>query len=125
MLRKVLLSSLPLIIGACGMNDDGPTPYDDDYGITSGDINAGAPSNSTLPDDNKADAVYPAKFELPKAEQSAVKSQGSRGVCSIFAATAMVENLFLAAGSSSIPDFSEQYMQWSVKNQVGAFAHTE
>jgi hypothetical protein len=127
MLRKVLLSSLPLLISACGMtSDDGPTPYDDDYGVTPGNINEGAPDNNSLPDDNKADAVYPAKFELPKAEQSAVKSQGSRGVCSIFAATAMVENLFLKAGMPAAEvDFSEQYMQWSVKNQIGAFQHTE
>jgi hypothetical protein len=125
-MRKVLLSSLPLLISACGMTDDGPTPYDDEYGITSGNINEGAPDNNSLPDDNKADAVYPAKFELPKAEQSAVKSQGSRGVCSIFATTAMVENLFLKAGMPAAEvDFSEQYMQWSVKNQVGAFQHTE
>src|SRR5678816_285600 len=96
-MRKVLLS-LPLLISACGMTDDGPTPYDDDYGVTPGNINEGAPNNDSLPDDNKADAVYPAKFELPKNEQSVVKSQGSRGVCSIFAATAMVENLFLKAG---------------------------
>ncbi|HTL38865.1 MAG TPA: proprotein convertase P-domain-containing protein [Kofleriaceae bacterium] len=108
------------------MSESGPTPYDDDYGITNGDINAGAPKNDSLPDDNKADAVYPAKFELPKDQQSVVKSQGSRGVCSIFAATAMVENLFLTAGMPAAEvDFSEQYMQWSVKNQVGAFTNTE
>ncbi|HUS29025.1 MAG TPA: proprotein convertase P-domain-containing protein [Kofleriaceae bacterium] len=125
-MRKVLLFSLPLLIGACDMQDDGPTPYDDDYGVTPGNINEGAPNNDSLPDDNKADAVYPAKFELPKNEQSAVKSQGSRGVCSIFAATAIVENLYLKAGMPAAEvDFSEQYMQWSVKNQVGAFQHTE
>jgi hypothetical protein len=128
-MRKALvqaLVSLPLFIAACANSDEGPTPYDDEYGVTPGDINAGAPSNDTLPDDNKADAQYPAKFELPKAEQSAVKSQGSRGVCSIFAATAIVENLYLKAGMPVVDvDFSEQYMQWSVKNQVGAFRNTE
>jgi hypothetical protein len=128
-MRKALvqaLVSLPLFVAACASSDEGPTPYDDDYGITSGDINAGAPSNDSLPDDNKADAQYPVKFELPKAEQSAVKSQGSRGVCSIFAATAIVENLYLKAGMPvDAVDFSEQYMQWSVKNQVGAFRNTE
>ena len=60
------------------------------------DVNDGAPDNNTLPDDNKADAVYPAKFEL--TQQSPVKSQGSRGTCSIFAATALVENLYIMAG---------------------------
>jgi len=121
------LTSLPLFLAACASSgDEGPTPYDDDYGITSGDINEGAPDNGSLPNDNKADAVYPPTFELPKAEQSAVKSQGSRGVCSIFAATAMVENLYLKAGMPVADvDFSEQYMQWSVKNEVRAFTNTE
>jgi Proprotein convertase P-domain/Papain family cysteine protease len=121
------LTSLPLFLAACATDSvEGPTPYDDDYGITEGNINEGAPDNSTLPDDNKADAVYPATYELPAAEQSPVKSQGSRGVCSIFAAQAMVENLYLKAGMSvAEADFSEQFMQWSVKAQVGAFTNTE
>jgi hypothetical protein len=119
------LTAIPLLLSAC-TSDGGPTPYDDDYGITSGDINEGAPGNDSLPDDNKADAVYPAQFQLPAAEQSPVKSQGSRGVCSIFAATALVENLYLKAGMPAADvDFSEQYMQWSVKNQVGSFKNTE
>lgn len=122
-----VLMSLPLLAAACaGGTDDGPTPYDDEYGITAGNINEGAPDNDSLPDDNKADAIYPEKFELPKAEQSAVKSQGSRGVCSIFAAQAIVENLYLKAGMPVAEvDFSEQYMQWAVKNQIGAFRYTE
>jgi C1A family cysteine protease len=128
-MRKGLASvliGLTLVLAACASSDEGPSPYDDDYGITSGNINEGAPDNDSLPDDNKADAVYPEKFELPKAEQSPVKSQGSRGVCSIFAATAIVENLYLKAGMPPAEvDFSEQYMQWSVKNQIGAFRNTE
>ncbi len=128
-MRKVLVSvltTLPLFVAACA-DEAGPSPYDDgEYGVTPGNINEGAPDNNSLPDDNKADAVYPAKFELPKNEQSAVKSQGSRGVCSIFAATAIVENLYLKAGMPAADvDFSEQYMQWSVKNQIGAFRNTE
>jgi hypothetical protein len=129
-MRKLVvtaLTSLPLLFVACAGGDDaGPSPYDDEYGITPGDINAGAPKNDSLPDDNKSDAIYPKKFELPKAEQSAVKSQGSRGVCSVFAAQAMVENLYLKAGMPpSEVDFSEQHMQWSVKNQIGTFRNTE
>src|SRR5690606_36144816 len=60
-LARVLLS-LPLALVACAAPgaDDGPTPYDEEYGITFGDINEGAPDNDTLPDDNKADAIYPA-----------------------------------------------------------------
>lgn len=121
------LTSLPLALAACtGPGDEGPSPYDDDYGITPGNINEGAPDNDTLPDDNKADAIYPKQFALPKYEQSPVKSQGSRGVCSIFAAQAIVENLYIKAGMPPAEvDFSEQHMQWSVKNQVGAFRYTE
>ncbi|NVB83361.1 MAG: hypothetical protein HOV81_33625 [Kofleriaceae bacterium] len=129
-MRKALVSvltTLPLFLAACAGEEAGPSPYDDgEYGVTPGNINEGAPENDSLPDDNKADAIYPAKFELPKNEQSPVKSQGSRGVCSIFAATAIVENLYLKAGMPATDvDFSEQYMQWSVKNQVGAFRNTE
>jgi hypothetical protein len=122
-----VLTTLPLFIAACADGGgEGPTPYDDEYGITAGDINAGAPDNDSLPDDNKADAQYPATYELPKVEQSAVKSQGSRGTCSIFAATAMVENLYLKAGMPVAEvDFSEQYMQWSTKRQVGSFPNSE
>lgn len=127
-MRKLVVSaltSLPLFLVACAdSGSDGPSSLDEDYGITEGDINAGAPDNDSLPDDNKADAIYPPAFELPKNEQSAVKSQGSRGVCSIFAAMGMVENLYIKAGMTDA-DFSEQYMQWSVKNEVGAFTNTE
>src|SRR3954447_6126105 len=113
-MRKLLVSalvSLPMFIAACASDGAQPGPDDGDYGVTPGNINEGAPNNDSLPNDNKADAIYPAKFELPKAEQSEVKSQGSRGVCSIFAATAVVENLYLKAGMPTAEtDFSEQYM---------------
>jgi hypothetical protein len=45
-------------------------------------------------------------------------------VCSIFATTAQVENLYIRAGMAD-PDFSEQFLQWSVKREVGDFAFTE
>jgi hypothetical protein len=127
-MRKLVVSvltTLPLFLAACA-GEQGPSPYDDEYGVTAGNINEGAPDNDSLPDDNKADAVYPATFELPKEQQSPVKSQGSRGVCSIFAATAILENLYIKAGMPRPDvDFSEQYMQWSVKSQLGEFTHTE
>lgn len=118
------LVALPLFAACATDADEGPTPYDDDAPVQAGDINAGAPSNDTLPDDNKADAVYPAKFEL--GDQSPVKSQGSRGVCSIFAATAQVENLYIKAGMPvADADFSEQYLQWAAKNLTRAFTNTD
>lgn len=119
----VALLSLPMF-AACAEMDEGPTPYDDDFPVGDPNINDGAPENDTLPDDNKADATYPAKFEL--GDQSPVQSQGSRGVCSIFASTALVENLYIKAGMPlAETDFSEQYLQWAVKKQLGRFPNTE
>src|SRR5690349_15472827 len=116
----VLAASLTFIAGCA--SDDGPTPYDEDPPLSDEDDVLGGPADA--PDDSKADEVFPAQWNELKDKQSPVKSQGSRGVCSIFATTAQVENLYIVAGASN-PDFSEQYLQWSVKNQVGAFAHTE
>jgi len=85
---------------------------------------AGAPSNAELPEDGKFDATYPATYDLI-ATQSPVKSQGSRGVCSIFATVALMEHLYIKEGTIPNPDFSEQFLQWSVKREVGAFLNTE
>ncbi|MDY0004002.1 MAG: proprotein convertase P-domain-containing protein, partial [Polyangia bacterium] len=62
----------------------------------------------------------PAKFDLA-ADQSPVKSQGSRGVCSIFSTVALMEHLYVKEGTLPNPDFSEQFLQWSVKIEVGSF----
>ena len=114
-----------LLAAACvGPSDEGPTPYDDEFPVSEDNVNVGAPDNDSLPDDNKADAQYPPKFEL--GDQSPVKSQGSRGVCSIFASTALVENLYIKAGMPvEQADFSEQYLQWASKKLQGAFPNTE
>jgi hypothetical protein len=116
-----LLASL-VFAGACAADAE-PTPFDGDFPIGGAEVTDGAPDNASLPDDNKADAVYPKKLSLV-AQQSPVKSQGSRGVCSIFASTAQLENLYLKAGAPRA-DFSEQYLQWSVKSQLGEFTTTE
>lgn len=116
-LRALLALS---IVTGCAQQS-GPSPYDGDF-PTSGNTRAGAPPNSSLPNDNKADAVYPAKFFLDK--QSPVTNQGHRGDCTIFAATALVEELYIAAGMAN-PDFSEQYLQWAVKTQQHAFPNSE
>ncbi len=83
-----------------------------------------APSNAKLDELGKADAVYPKQFTELLDTQSTVKSQASRGVCSIFATNALMEHLYIKAGMPE-PDFSEQYLQWSVKAQVGDFTYTE
>ncbi len=83
----------------------------------------GAPSNGDLPDEPKADQVMPKQFDLVEF-QSPVKSQGRRGVCSIFSTVALMEHLYIKEGTILDPDFSEQFLQWSVKFEVGAFRTT-
>jgi hypothetical protein len=120
------LLALPLAACAGGGDEEtgGPTPFDDDNEVGEDTVNDGAPDNDSLPDDNKADAVYPAKFEV--GDQSPVKSQGGRGVCSIFASTALIENVYIHAGLPvAEADYSEQYLQWAAKNLGNAFRNTE
>jgi C1A family cysteine protease len=125
-MKKIALASL-LALGACADTDEGPgTPdvVENDTPLSSyEDVFAGAPDDSTLPADIKADAIIPAKLDL-LATQSSVKSQASRGVCSIFSSVALMEHLYIKAGVAN-PDFSEQYLQWSVKVQHGAYTYTE
>lgn len=123
-LLVAVLMALPLAAACAGTGDDGPTPYDDEFPVSADNVNAGAPANDSLPDDNKADAQYPEKFQV--GDQSPVKSQGSRGVCSIFASTALIEHLYIKAGMPvAEADFSEQYLQWAAKNLQRQFTNTE
>lgn len=123
-IRFIVAAMAALPLAACAGGDgEGPTPFEDDHGPSDDIINDSAPPNDSLPDDNKSDQVLPAKFEV--AFQSPVKSQGSRGVCSIFSATAQVENLYIKAGMPvAEADFSEQYLQWAAKNLSRAFMNT-
>lgn len=82
----------------------------------------GTPSNADLPFEIKADGPAPRQFDLVDL-QSPVKSQGRRGVCSVFSTVGLMEHLYIAAGEEN-PDFSEQYLQWSVKEQVRSFRNT-
>ncbi len=84
---------------------------------------SGAPTNDELPEDGKFDATYPATYDLI-ATQSPVKSQGSRGVCSIFATVALMEHLYIKEARSPTRTF-RAVLQWSVKKEVGAFTNTE
>jgi hypothetical protein len=49
------------------------------------------------------------------AFQSPVRNQASRGVCSIFSTIGLMESLYIQEGTIKMPDFSEQYLQWSSK----------
>lgn len=72
--------------------------------------------------DQKFDITLPAKFDLVET-QSPVRNQAGRGVCSIFSTVGLMEHLYIKAGEP-MPDFSEQYLQWSAKVEVGAFPRT-
>ncbi|MBN2725373.1 MAG: proprotein convertase P-domain-containing protein [Deltaproteobacteria bacterium] len=109
---------------ACDNSSDNNTVTEEDPLSDLDALMEGVPSNSELPEDGKADAVYPPQFDLA-AYQSPIRSQGSRGVCSIFATVALMEHLYLKEGSMPNPDFSEQFLQWSAKVEVGSFQDTE
>src|SRR5687768_2130885 len=130
MKRSASLAILLLVtLAGCAASGDGgnttATNMDVEAPLASeGDIRGGAPDNSTLPEEGKFDAVYPARFSLVD-KQSPVRSQGSRGVCSIFATIGLMEHLYLLEGSVANPDFSEQFLLWSVKTEVGDCTDTE
>ena len=116
-----LALSTSLALSGCdpeaGGPDDGDAPLSDYDALFEG-----APTNDELPFDIKADGPAPQQFDLVDL-QSPVKSQGRRGVCSIFSTVALMEHLYISAGVEN-PDFSEQYLQWSVKEQVRSFRNT-
>jgi hypothetical protein len=125
-LSAVLAASLCLPLAACAGDADEPSPFDDDYPVSSHDpLFQDAPNNADLEEEGKADAVYPPRFTELVAQNSPVKSQGSRGVCSIFASVALMEHLYIKEGSLPNPDFSEQYLQWSAKVEQRGFPNTE
>lgn len=124
-LTKTIAVFLALPLVACMATGDTNPPVDNDPPLADLDtLFADAPPNDTLPDENKADAEYPKQFTGPIQWQSPVKSQGSRGVCSIFSTVALMEHLYIKEGTVADPDFSEQYLQWSAKEQVRAFRNT-
>ena len=120
-----LLPALVLALFGCAPEGN-PPEGSDDFPLS--DVNpiyddAPADRGMSLPVDGKADDVYPATFDLV-ASQSPIRSQGSRGTCSIFSTTALMEHLYIAEGTLENPDFSEQFLQWSAKVEVGAFTNT-
>ena len=125
---RLLLLSLPfaLSVGACTATDEPVDPMIEggDFPLSEVDpIYEGAPGNDELPIEGKADQVLPAQFDLVSM-QTPVKSQGRRGVCSIFATIALMEHLYLVEGTIGMPDFSEQFLQWSTKVELGRFRNT-
>lgn len=122
--RLVVGISAVALLGACGPmvfgEDEGPAQDNDAPLSDYQRLFAGAPKNDSLAVEGKADTIYPELHTDLLALQSPVKSQGSRGVCSIFSTVGLMEHLYIAAGWDT-PDFSEQYLQWSVKFEEGSF----
>lgn len=122
------------LAGACACGDGGDPPLTDDdvlFGLESNpDALRCDPADEPdglcdllKPSEAKFDEVLPAQFDLVMT-QSPIKSQGRRGVCSIFGTTAYQEHLYIVEGTLAMPDFSEQFLQWSTKFEVGAFQNT-
>lgn len=123
-----LLTSFGLAAGCADSpnNDANPDNSDEVFAPALSNLDSlieGAPKNDSLPEEGKADAVYPEKFDLI-ATQSPVKNQGGRGVCSIFSTVALMEHLYILEGTITDPDFSEQYIQWSSKFEAGHYPNT-
>lgn len=115
---SLALTLFSIALPAC---DPGEASGSDDAPLSDYDaLFRDAPSNDELPFDLKADGPAPVEHTDLLELQSAVKSQGKRGVCSIFSTVALMEHLYIAAGADE-PDFSEQYLQWSAKFEVGSF----
>lgn len=116
------------LFSACAMGDmggpqgsaNGNTPPLTDRDV----LLANAPKADDIAREFKADEILPPVYDELTTIQTPVKSQGSRGVCSIFATVGLMEHLYLVEGTIAEPDFSEQYLQWSVKFEVGGFPHT-
>ncbi|MFO0568145.1 MAG: proprotein convertase P-domain-containing protein [Polyangiaceae bacterium] len=135
MRKPVLLRTLivlPLLgLGAagCSSSDGGAGPESSiDNDVPLSDVDAlfkDAPDNAKLDELGKADAEYPKLYTELLTQQSPVRNQARRGVCSIFATAGLMEHLYLKGGNLPNPDFSEQFLQWSVKKEVGDFTHTE
>ncbi|RME21026.1 MAG: hypothetical protein D6806_15415, partial [Deltaproteobacteria bacterium] len=114
---SVVLVACAWVFAACGAQQSEPVedPVLEDLGA----LMDGVPDKADLAEE-KTDIVPPARFDLVRY-QSPVRSQGRRGVCSIFGTVALMEHLYILEGTLTDPDFSEQYLQWAVKVLVGAF----
>lgn len=84
----------------------------------------GAPGNEELPDEAKADEIFPSSFDDLLELQSPMSNQGRRGVCSVFSTVGLMEHLYIKSGLVEDPNFSEQYLQWSAKFEVESFQNS-
>lgn len=123
LLSLIALTSLAMACTDETVDPDVQSSLDDDYLPLLNELSVISPddgySKADLPDyEGKFDIVLPSKFDLKKFMGKTL-SQGSRGTCSIFATTGLMEHLYVKEGTYPDIDFSEQYLQWSAKVQVG------
>jgi len=122
-MRKLVMV---LVVAGCGPQTSNPMASSADIHEPLSkydDVFRGVPDNSKLPAP-KADGTWPAQYTDLVAQQSPVRDQDRRGVCTIFSTTALMEHLYIKAGMAT-PDFSEQYLQWSVKVKLGRYSTGE
>jgi hypothetical protein len=121
--RNLLFASLTTSLAACAGAAVDQHDYDDSPPLANVDeLLAGAPKADDIDRiDRKSDEVLAATHTALLDFQSPVRSQGRRGVCSIFSTVGLMEHLYVKEGSLPNPDFSEQYLQWSAKFEVNSF----
>jgi hypothetical protein len=118
------LGVIALLVSGCASPDAGD-PIAEPIAFPPLEAVIGAPpADEDIVDDVKADGPLPASYTDLVAQQSGVRSQGSRGVCTIFTSTALLEHLAVRAGQSDA-DFSEQFLQWSQKRERPGAERTE
>jgi subtilisin-like proprotein convertase family protein len=122
---RLALVTLLLTLGGC-QNVAVETP--DDFGNAPvselAPLMDGVPPQDELSDESKVDEVYPQRFDLLDT-QSPVRDQGERGTCTAFTAIGLMESIYRSERLSENPDFSEQFLHWSVKNELGFGARME
>lgn len=122
LLKSSVILGLATSIGACSIGAD-DRDYEDSPPLANVDeLLAGAPKADDIPRiSRKSDEFLPTSHTDLLELQSPVRSQGRRGVCSIFSTVGLMEHLYIAEGTHLKPDFSEQYLQWSAKFEMNSF----
>ena len=107
-----------LLLGCAGSASRGVDVGEEDMPLSSYDsVFKGAPANESLPViDLKADQIVAKSTDLLASQSPVQATRTRRGVCTIFTTTALMEHLYIKAGHAANPSFSEQYLQWAVKD---------
>lgn len=126
--KHLLWLSVLLAVAGAGCAPEGTPPPmgDSDFPLSDPEPlyeDAPADRGMSIPFDAKADETLPEMFDLMEY-QTGIRSQGRRGTCTIFATAALMESLYVREGTIAEPDFSEQFLQWSVKFEVGSFPNS-